>query len=158
LLLAAGEGIGAVVGAGVEVDEREEFGDTVGVGLRGAAVDEERQRDVLAGGKGGQEVVVLEDDAHAAAAEDGALAVGHGGEAVALDAEFAGGELGEAANEVEEGALAGAAGAHDGGEGAGGHLEVDAVKGDDALVRGVVDLADRPGVKHHGRRRGRMLP
>lgn len=134
LLLAAGEGIRAVAEAVGEFEVGHELaGFEVGGGAV-AAVEHEGEEDVFFGGERGDEVEGLEDQADAAAAEEGEGFVGEGGEVGAGDEDVAGIGLGEAGHEVEEGAFARATGTHDGEEGSAADIEGDAGEGGDLAV------------------------
>ena len=101
--------------------------------------------DVAHGGEGGEKVEALEDEADLGAAHFGALGVGEFGEVGAVDEDRAGGGVGEAAEDVEEGGFSGAGGADDGDELAGGDGEVDVAEGGDLEFAGAVGLAEVPG-------------
>ena len=75
--------------------------------------DEQRQLDVLDRGQHRHQVVELEDEAHAAGAIVGALAVGHRRRATPLDQDLAVVDRVEAGEAVEQRRLAAAARAHD---------------------------------------------
>ena len=119
LLLTAGELVGTVVEAAGKAEEASEVVEKRAVeGLAGFG-DVVRDLDIAHGGEGGQEIEALEDEADAGATEPGALRVGEPGELGAFDRNGAGGGLGEAAEDVEEGGFAGAGRSDDGDELAG---------------------------------------
>ena len=118
----------------------EDFSEAI-VELEGPSGDVADDLDVLLGGEGGEQVVLLEDEADGALAEIVALGVGHVGEVASIDGDAAGGGRGEAAEDVEEGRLAGAGGADDGEELAAGDIHGDAVE------RIHVDFADGVGLE-----------
>src|SRR5216683_8355498 len=101
--------------------------------------------DVAHGGEGGEKVEALEDEADLGAAHFGAFGVGEFGEVGAVDQDRAGGGVGEAAEDVEEGGFSGARGADDGDELAGSDGEVDAAEGGDLEFAGAVGLTEIPG-------------
>jgi hypothetical protein len=80
---------------------------------RGAVVDE-RQLDVVQRGGAGQQVEGLEDEADFLVADAGELVVVELGDVVAVEPVLALGGRVEAADQVHQGGLAGAGGAHDG--------------------------------------------
>ena len=125
----------------------------VAVGL--AAGEVHRERDVLEGGERRHQVERLEDEADPVAAQLGELLVVERGEVDVADEDLAVGEVVEPGEGVHQRRLAGARRAHDGGEAAGGELDVDAVEGADGAVALAVDLggADGPG----GDRRPRLV-
>ena len=98
--------------------------------------------DVAHGGERGQQVEALEDEADLGAAHFGAFGIGEFGEVDAVDEDGAGGGAGEAAEDVEERGFAGAGGADDGDELAGGDGEVDVAEGGDLEFAGAVGLAE----------------
>ena len=124
LLLAAGHLVGVAVGELHEVHQVEGVAG-LAPGLAGAgAVELEGEGDVLGGGEARDEVVVLEDEAHPAAAQLGEVAGGEGARGCSppmLDR--ARGRRVEPAGDVEQGRLARAARPHDGDELAGVDLE-----------------------------------
>jgi len=127
LLLPAGELVGLV---GEAVGEGQRGGDLLEPGaVHGAARQVQREEDVLLRREGGDEVVGLEDEADAVAAEVGERGVVEGGDLGAGDGDGAGVCGVQPGEAVHEGGLARAGGAHDRGEA--GTLEVDvhAVKG-----------------------------
>ena len=116
LHLAAAHLVGEGVGAGGEADEVERLGGA-GAGVLGAvAAKEEGKLDVFHGGHGGEEIEKLEDDAKAFAAVGGEGGFVGGVERETVDRDFAGGRLVESAEEIEQCALAAAAGAGHGAE------------------------------------------
>ncbi len=86
-------------------------GDALGGG--GAVVDE-GELDVVEAGGAGEEVEGLEDEADLLVADAGELVVVELGDVVAVEPVFTLGRGVEAADEVHQGGLAGAGGAHDG--------------------------------------------
>jgi hypothetical protein len=129
LLLAAGQLAGAVVQPAAQAD-RLEHSPGGGAALGGRPAGEhEGERDVLQGGLRRDEVERLEDHADDAEAEAGQLDGRQAGEVVAGDREGAGGRAVEAAQEVEQGGLAGAGLAQEGDALAAGDLEGDAAEG-----------------------------
>jgi hypothetical protein len=127
--LSAGEARGVAAGVAGEADLGEEFfdlgrgeGEAMGAGAEGEVV----------GDGSGEEVGGLEDKADAAAQ----VAGGEGVDVGAVEEDAAGGGLVEAVEEAEEGAFAGAGGAHDGEDFVGGDGEGEGVDdgaaGDDA--------------------------
>ncbi len=91
------------------------------------------------------EVELLEDEADLVGAEAVELGGAHGGDVDVVDFEFAGGGAVEAADQVDEGALAGAGGAGDGDPFAGDDGEGGVGEGaDGAAVAGVLagDVAE----------------
>ena len=117
--------------------------DPVAVGL--AAGEVHRQRDVLDRGQRRHEVERLEDEAQAVAPQPGELLFAGGGDVDVADGDRAAGEAIEAGHAVHEGRLAGAGRAHDGGELAGGEVDVDVVEGEDLGVAGAVRLGGAAG-------------
>ena len=85
-------------------------------GRRVGRVVHQRQLHVLDGGGLGQQVVVLEHEAYLAVAQCGALVAAHGAHRVPIEVIVAGRRRVEAAEGVEQRALAAARGAHDGDE------------------------------------------
>ncbi len=108
----------------------------------GAPRDQQRQFHVLHRGEDRQQVVDLEDEAHAAGAVLGALAVGELGQVLAFEPDRAGVDGVEAGEGVEQRRLAAAGGAHDGDHLAALDGEVDAAQGVDPIGAGVVGLDD----------------
>src|SRR5215203_1151383 len=114
LLLAAGELRGAVGAPVLEADGADELVDPLLVGI--AAGDRERQHQVLLGGEDRQQVEELEDEAELVAAQLGQLAVVEAGDVDSIEFDLARGRLVEPGEDVHQGRLAGARGAHDRGE------------------------------------------
>ena len=104
--------------------------------------------DVLGGGQGGDEVVVLEDEAHVAGAELGAFRRRHEGDRRPQEADPSAGGRIQPRQGVQQGGLAGSRGSHHGGEAAGGQVDVDPAQGRHlgVLAPGnVVDAGQSPG-------------
>src|SRR6187200_785505 len=114
LLLAAGELRGAMGAAILEADGADQLIDPLPV--RFAAGDRERQNQVLLGGQDRDQVEELEDEAELVAAQLGQLAVVEMGDVDAVELDRARGRLVEAGEDVHQGRLARAGGAHDRGE------------------------------------------
>ena len=72
------------------------------------------EHDVFKRGEIGDQVELLEDEADLVGAEAVEFGGGHGGDVDVVDLELAGGGAVETADEIDEGALAGAGGAGDG--------------------------------------------
>ncbi|CAE7229328.1 bsn, partial [Symbiodinium necroappetens] len=144
LLLAAGELAGEVVGAVRDTHPLQRTGDAIVALPARERVDEQGELDVLVGSEDGDEVVELEDVADVFGAPVRELGAGEPGDVLALDDERARGGRVDAGDEVEEGGLAGAGGAHEGEEVAALDAQVEAVEGaDGVLALGV--LADELG-------------
>ena len=159
LLLAAGELVGAVVESALDA---EHVGEVIQEGLvefspggRAESGDVVGDFNVAHGREGGEKVEALEDEADLGAAHSGALGVGEFGEVCAVDEDRAGGGVGEAAEDVEEGGLSGAGGADNGDELAGSDGEVDVAKGGNLEFAGAVGLAQVAG--DDDGRRGEVL-
>ena len=93
----------------------------------GVAVPADQQahgQEVLQDGQGVQQVHLLEDEAAVAAAEAGQAVLAQSGQVRAVQPHRAQGGPVQPGQGVQEGGLAGARGAHDDGEGAGGDLQV----------------------------------
>ena len=136
LALAAGEQVGALMGAGGEADAFES-GSRRGGGARcvGESLNEQRVLDVLGSGEDGNEIEGLEDVSRFF--RGGAAEVCGGREAGGVDAfdeDAAGGGLVDAADQVEQGGFAAAAGAGDGEEFAGAMVRLSAIEGGDCAV------------------------
>ena len=114
LLLAAGEVPRQAVQLALQAQEADDLHDEGPVGL--LPVQGEGEDDVLPHRENGDEVVVLEDEADLLPAEDGGLLPGKLGQvgAAHLDAPLGGGV--QPTQHVQEGGLAAAGGADDGGE------------------------------------------
>src|SRR5258706_504463 len=137
----------------VEADGGDHLVDPGLVGL--PAGQAHRKGDVLLGGQRGHEVVGLEDEPDAIAAQNRELPVVQGSEVDVADEGLAGGELVEAGQAVQQRRLAGSGRAHDGGETPGGELDGDVVEGPDGGVgAGAVDLAGVAGRGRHRAGRG----
>ena len=152
LLLAAGQLAGTVVEALGQAEGVDELGEEGLVRL--LAGQFQRQQDVLLSGQGGQQVEGLEDETDALPAEEGELLVVEGVELLATQHHPARGDLVQPGQAVHQGGLAGARGAHDGGEGAPGEGDVDAVEGGHLGLSGAVDLAQVDGLGHQFLLRG----
>ena len=117
--------------------------------LAGAAVDlgaaeslqVQGEGDVFQAGERGQEVEELEDEADFVAAEAGEIVIGEGGDGLAVDADLARGGAVQAADEIEEGGLAGARGSDDGDHLAARDFQMDGFERSD-LAFPVVELGD----------------
>ena len=123
--------------------------------------------DVVGGTQGGNEVVLLEDEADVAGAEPGPLGGPHPGGEGAEHGHLSAGGLIETGHAVQQRGLARPGGPDDGGEAALGQVGVDVIQGGDAGVLASGDLVDageaaqpdgdgRRRVRP-GRRRGRWL-
>ncbi len=135
LLLAAGEGIGTVVGAVPHADGLERgAGGRIAAGL-GNAVEDQRQADVLDERQFREEVVPLEDEPDPPPPDNSEVVVAKGGQVDPLEQHSSRGRPGDAAEEVEKRALPRPRGAGDRHELP--RLDLD------------VDITDR----HHARRR-----
>jgi hypothetical protein len=111
--------------------------------LAGAgAVELERQGDVLRRGQARDEVVVLEDEAHAPTPQLGEVARREVGQPVAGDGDGPARRSVEAARDVEQGRLARTARPHDGDEFAEVDVEADPGERDDRHVPVAVDARD----------------
>ncbi len=132
LLLATGELGGAVRAAVAETDGPDEPLDPLVVGL--AARQGEGQDQVLLRRQDGQEVERLEDEAHLVAAQLGELGVAERAQLHAVDDDAAARGLVEPREAVHERRLPGPRRAHDGGEGAAGEPDGDAVEGVDCCL------------------------
>ncbi len=113
LHLAARELVGPMAAAVPEPDQVERRLHALAHVARAAAVEEERQRDVLLGGIGGQEVEELEHEADPPPPEDGDLVVAHAGDGRPVDDDLARRRHVETAHQVEQRALPRAARPHD---------------------------------------------
>ena len=110
LLLAAGEFIRVAVGL-VGNAQCARSRSISGATLAGeGAVEHERDRDIIEDAQAGEEVERLKDEAEAAAAEEGEIAIGHAGKIAAADGDRAGGGAINGAEQIEERAFARAAG------------------------------------------------
>jgi hypothetical protein len=138
LAFAAGELAGSVFKSRAEGDAIEEFAGAVrGAGAEGAVFGGEcGDEDVFEDGALGQKVMALEDEADLAVAEVGEGEVVESGEVLAIEADGAGGGAVEGADDIEEGAFAGAGWADDGEGIAGREVEVDAVEDGECGARG----------------------
>ena len=115
LAFASGEAAGQVVRSGTQPDPFEERHGACDGGLVGARLPgEEGDQDVFQHRAMGKKVMGLEDEADAFAAKGGEGVVVEPGEAVAFEEDLAGVGAVEGADDVEEGALAGAGGSDDG--------------------------------------------
>ncbi len=113
------------------------------LGLAGAATGQlRRERDVLRGGEGGEQVEGLEDEADPLPAEQRQLLVLEAAQLGAVDQDLAAVDALQAGRGAQQGGLAGAGGAHDGGEGAEREAEAHPVEADDGLGAGAVGLGN----------------
>src|SRR5271155_3157675 len=146
LLFAAGELIGAVIEAALDAEDVGEMVKELAVeGLRAVAAevgDVVGDLDVAERGERGQQVEALEDEADAGATHFGAVGVGELGEVGAFDGDGSGAGSGEAAENVEEGRLAGAGGSDDGDELARVHGEADVAEGLYFELAGAIGFSD----------------
>ena len=116
LLLATGEAVGKGFATVEQADGVQQgFGGGAG-DARGDAFQLKGQYDVLQDIQGGDEVEELEDESDILAAEEGAAVLVQGGELDAIQVDGAAIRLVDAADQVEQGALAAAALADDGGD------------------------------------------
>src|SRR5690606_22475892 len=156
LLLAAGELAGLVPGALGQTDQAQRH---LGApGPLGAAhlAQQQRQLDVLLRAQHRQQVVELEDEADVLGAPARQFAGLELVDALAVDADAAGGGRVQAADQVQQGGLARARRAHQGDEGTALDLEVDAVQHFHLLLAAGVVLGELPdldqGLGHRGPR------
>ena len=134
-------GIGPLeAGEAHHLDVLRDLGAGVGVD---AALHLQAEADVLLDGAPGHQRVVLEDD--------GAVGAG-AGDRLAVDRDLAGGRLDEAGDDVEERALAAAAGAHDREELALAHFEVEVLQAISVLFSRVRSYFDRDPARLDGDR------
>ncbi len=142
LLLPARELAGQVALAALEADLGHDLaGQGAALGGRHAAVDQ-RQLDVLARAGAGHQVVALEHEAEVVAAQQRQLIAGQVGGVDAAEQVVPAARRVEAADDVEAGRLARAAGPHQGDELAGFDAEINVIEGDHGGVALAVDLAD----------------
>jgi hypothetical protein len=137
---AAAESDGAAVEDGIEVEPVAEFGDSLADAVDGPASEFEGEGQVLADGEVIEEGAVLGDETEAALARGGAGDIG------AIDEDTACGYGAESADGFEEGGLAGAGTAHEGGVAAGRDLEGEVGEGEGAGVNGDVVEGDHVSV------------
>ena len=146
LLLAAGQLVGTVFEAAFDAEYLcevvEEGAVEFSLGGRAEIVDVVSDLDVAHCAESGQQVEALEDEADFGAAHLSALAVGELGEVDAVDQNRATGGVGETAEDVEEGGLAGARGTDDGDEFAWLDCEVNFAEGGDFEFAGAVGFAE----------------
>src|SRR3989442_3540013 len=140
LLLAPGELRGLLHRDLIEADRRESIERLLTRFLRVVPADEERQLDVLHALEDGQEVVVLEDEPHLHRAEIGFPDVAQGREALACDPDFAGREVVDSGEAVQERRLAAPGRAHDGDHLPLSDVEVEATERLDGPAAAVVRL------------------
>ena len=114
--------------------------------------DVARDVDVFGGGQGGQQIVLLEHEPHAVLAQLGALGVGHAQQVAAGDVNTSRSRRRQAAQDVKQGGLAGAAGSHDRHELALGHREIDASQRVHLDFAGVKDFLEAVNLNHKERR------
>ena len=145
LLFAAGEFVWAMIQTAADTEEIGEVREERTVEWNFAAGDLVRDFDVAHGGEGWKEVKALKDKAYFGFAQARAGAVREWGEIDAVDGDGAGGGLGEAAEDVEEGGFARTGGADDGDELAGGDLEADAPEGRNLNLSSAIRLAESFG-------------
>ncbi len=142
LLLATGHLVGIAVGQLVQ-PQLVQGADGGPPGLADpAAVELEREADVLGRGERRDEVEVLEDHADPAATQRGEVGRAQRRGRLAVDLDAASGRQVEGAREVEQGRLAAAAGAHDRDELTGLDGEAHAVEGAHRGGSGAVDAVD----------------
>src|SRR5690606_14493315 len=101
---------------------------------------QQRQLDVAGGSEHRQQVVELEHEADVVGAPAGQLPPRSLREVVVADDHLSGGRGVEAAEQVQQGGLAGTRGPHQGEELPGGDLEVEPLQDVDAFAAAVVDL------------------
>lgn len=123
-----------MVGTRGEADAFECFGDAFATLVGTEALDEQRVLDVFGGRKDGDQIEGLKDEADFFAAQGRGLRGGKARGVGAGDEDAAAGGLVDAADEVQQGGFAAAAGAGDGQEFAGVYLETDVVEGGDGAV------------------------
>ena len=166
LLLAAGQGVGAVTRAVTHAD-RLEGAQRRGVAFgRRSAVEHEGQADVLHERQLREEVVSLEDESDPAPPDERQGVVTEGREVDPFEEDAARGGTRDAAEEVEEGALSGSRRAGDGDELPSLHGQVDAADGRDARLGAggaeglfeLFDTEDRHGARPEGAGSGPMYP
>src|SRR5207245_9197089 len=124
----------------IEADRREGVERLLTRFLRVVSADEERQLDVLHALEDGQEVVVLEDEPHLHRAEIGFPVVAQGREALARDPHFAGREVVDPRQAVQERRLAATGRAHHGDHLSLSDVEVEAAERLDGPAAAVVRL------------------
>src|SRR4051794_2258614 len=129
LLLAPGQPGRQVVAPMTQADLGQELGHPLLALGRRLTGGHERGLDVVGGRQRGDQVEVLEHEADVVAPEAGAGALVHGPEVATVELEGAAGGAVEGAEQLQHGALAGAAGTLDGHELAGPDLDVHAVDG-----------------------------
>src|SRR5690606_1250578 len=154
LLFAAGELVGAVVGAPGEANKFQGPPGAFGALAVAVAGDTQRELDVFVRRKQGQESERLEHEAELVPPEVGELFLGHGVDALAVDFDFAAGRAVEAADEVQERRLAGAGAADEREEFAGSDGHGDVADGPDVFpgkVKHARDVADFDGRATHQR-------
>ena len=153
LLFAAGEFVGAMVGAPREPDDFEGVLRALDAFAVAEAGDAERELDVLLGGEQRQQPERLEDEAELVAAQLREVLFGHGVDAFAVEGDFAAGGAVEAGEDVEQRGLAGAGAANEGEHLAGGDGERDIADGPDlvgAAFEAAGDAARLDGCAAHG--------
>ena len=140
LLLAAGELRGTMAQALLQPNARRDVAD--GRAPRAAAIEAQRQGDVLGDRERGQQVEGLEHEPDALAPQDRQAPLAEACQVGVAERDGAGGRPVESGRDVEERALAGARRAHDRGERPSRELDADAVEGDNGAVALAVDLAN----------------
>jgi hypothetical protein len=149
LLLAPRQGVRAMVCTGRDSQTLEEFGAAL-VECAGVITREDAgELDVLASRQRGDQVELLEDDPDLLAAEERRGVLIERVDRLARDHDLASVGLVERGEEVEEGGLARARGAHDGIEARLGNVEVDAAERRDFAIPEVVGLMN-VGAAEHG--------
>ena len=145
LALAAAQFARLVAEAHAEPDPSEQFAGALARLADRRAADQQRHADVFERGEFRQQVMELVDEAERAVAQFSASAIGQPRHGLALDLDFTAGRLVEAAEDVQQGALAGARGADDRDRLVAAHVEADIVQHVGAQVAFFVDLghADR---------------
>ncbi len=147
LLFAAGEFGGEVVEAFGEADAVEEFA-SAGFGV--AFADPGREEDVFEGREFGEEEIMLEDKAHAAVAQGGAVPGVRVVKGLAVHEHVAGGGTFEAAEDVEQGGFTGAGSTAEKDFFSGIHFEVHAAQHVEVMAAQLVAPMDILGVKRVG--------
>ena len=157
LALPSGELVGLEAGA---VSEPDGVKGLPGLGaVQGTPGQARGHGDVVGGTQGGNEVVLLEDEADVAGAEPGPLGGPHPGGEGAEHGHLSAGGLIEAGHAVQQRGLARPGGPDDGGEAALGQVGVDMVQGSDAGVLASGDLVDTgQAAQTDGDRRRRARP
>ena len=113
LHLAAGELIGSMQGALLETDQCEQLIRSLPSCFGWASGQEQRQRHILAGGKGAEKIEKLEDHPDLVAAEHSQFGIGKMCGQLSVDADAAVSRNVDAADQVQESRLPGATTTHD---------------------------------------------